>query len=582
MVMQITSHNRYAHSLRRDLSVVIVVTLFVLMLSAFLASACVQILNYRAHFTYVASSFETDKSFRFLKSNRFNRPTNLHPNNQREMHNNLVMGIAVRRRDNANDRSGYQPLRLATELFPALVAVIGPQHLSPFWAVLFYFSLVAFGIGQQLVIWQCVISGIVAFRACCLKSWETAITFCTCVFGFAFTLPFATELGISIVYHLDYAFGSLWWLMMIHVIQLVAVLIVRGRPYNGESLLSVFIKGSGCLANWCIPLLTFSWSVVLPVALVFLSITLFRTGNFCDMFTWRMSQGYIYWPLWARQSGAMLQLMPLLLVPAVALVQSVRFLTSGPSDLFERIKLLYRPPFRTYIIATASQSPRNSLDPSGATVAAARTASAPPSPAIFTDPPPKYTPPPTYNTATGARIAKLFRESIRRSIRQIRGLASTVTMLPLTASATPISSGIVGSTEIPEHQNPPAYTSVIMEMQLARTNSSSSDSAFSEEISENLSQLEATTSNSSLTSCDSPGTPARLSHLFLLRESIRRSVRNIIHAKKTEPEEEEVEEISDSDANLMAAAASIHRDPSVSSIVVTLPDCGLDNTESVA
>ena len=48
------------------------------------------------------------------------------------------------------DRSGYQPIRLATELFPALVAVIGAGELSPFWAVLFYFSLVAFGIAQQV------------------------------------------------------------------------------------------------------------------------------------------------------------------------------------------------------------------------------------------------------------------------------------------------------------------------------------------------------------------------------------------------------------------------------------------------
>ena len=68
-----------------------------------------------------------------------------------EFHNNLLMGIAVRSREgNPSDRSGYQPLRLATELFPALVAIIGPHYLSPFWSVTFYFSLVAFGIGQQV------------------------------------------------------------------------------------------------------------------------------------------------------------------------------------------------------------------------------------------------------------------------------------------------------------------------------------------------------------------------------------------------------------------------------------------------
>ena len=41
-------------------------------------------------------------------------------------------------------------MRLATELFPALVASIGPHQFSPFWAVLFYYSLVAIGIAQQV------------------------------------------------------------------------------------------------------------------------------------------------------------------------------------------------------------------------------------------------------------------------------------------------------------------------------------------------------------------------------------------------------------------------------------------------
>lgn len=106
------------------------------------------------------------------------------------------MGVAVREGDDGpGDHSGYHPIRLATELFPAVVAIIGPSEFSPFWAVLFYFSLVAFGIAQQLAIWHCVINGIVAFRSCCLKSWETTITFCTCLLGFFLCLPLATEVS---------------------------------------------------------------------------------------------------------------------------------------------------------------------------------------------------------------------------------------------------------------------------------------------------------------------------------------------------------------------------------------------------
>ena len=134
----------------------------------------------------------------------------------------------------------------------------------------------------------------------------------------------------------------------------------------------------------------------------FLSVILFRTGNFCDMFTWRMTQGYIFWPLWARQAGTMIQLIPLLVVPTVGLIQSVRYLTSGPEDLFERIKLLYRPPFRTYIIPNTSQRRRNGHDHRSVR-ATPSSLSTPSSPVFMSDPPPKYTPPPTYNTATGAR-----------------------------------------------------------------------------------------------------------------------------------------------------------------------------------
>ena len=133
----------------------------------------------------------------------------------------------------------------------------------------------------------------------------------------------------------------MWWLMMIYVVEIAAVLIVRGRPYNGESIVAVLIKGPGCLANWAVPMLTFSWSVVLPIGLLVLSISSFKTGNLCDMFNWNVSEGYAYWPLWTRQTGTMLQLVPLLLIPLAGIIQCVRYLCSGPSDLFEVIHILY-------------------------------------------------------------------------------------------------------------------------------------------------------------------------------------------------------------------------------------------------
>lgn len=46
--------------------------------------------------------------------------------------------------------SGYQVLRLATELVPSTLALLGTEQVSPFWAVLFYFILILFGIAQQV------------------------------------------------------------------------------------------------------------------------------------------------------------------------------------------------------------------------------------------------------------------------------------------------------------------------------------------------------------------------------------------------------------------------------------------------
>ena len=70
--------------------------------------------------------------------------------------------------------SGYQVHRLATELIPAYFSTIPPtvkneksfpasykifyfQVLSPFWVVLFYFTLIMLGIAQALALFHSVI-----------------------------------------------------------------------------------------------------------------------------------------------------------------------------------------------------------------------------------------------------------------------------------------------------------------------------------------------------------------------------------------------------------------------------------------
>jgi solute carrier family 6 (neurotransmitter transporter) len=159
---------------------------------------------------------------------------------------------------------------LATELIPATFAVLGADQVSPFWAVLFYFILILFGIAQQLAIWHCVITGIMAIKAQVLKSWETTITLFSCICGFILGLPMATEFGIFVVYFMDYTVGGIWWLIVIILLQIIAVFMVRGRPYSGDTVVTALFTPNNhpCILSWAPALLSFTWNVILPVALM--------------------------------------------------------------------------------------------------------------------------------------------------------------------------------------------------------------------------------------------------------------------------------------------------------------------------
>ena len=64
---------------------------------------------------------------------------------------------------------------------------------------------------------------------------------------------------------------------------------------------------------------------MVPISLVVLGILSFKTGHFDEMFDWTTaSSSYHYMPSWVREAGAMFQILPLILVPFVAVIQSCR------------------------------------------------------------------------------------------------------------------------------------------------------------------------------------------------------------------------------------------------------------------
>ena len=84
------------------------------------------------------------------------------------------------------------------------------------------------------------------------------------------------------------------------------------------------------------------------MGLIILSVVSFRWCRFSEMFDWSTHSGYLYLPSWVREIGAMMQLLPLLLVPFVGVIQSCRYFLNGQGPLHERINLLYRPSYEAY------------------------------------------------------------------------------------------------------------------------------------------------------------------------------------------------------------------------------------------
>lgn len=159
--------------------------------------------------------------------------------------------------------------------------------LSPFWVVTFFFSMILLGLGQLMVICHTLISGLVAIRPDKLIEFESgtnelgpkcqgalslslrmfslpALTFLTCVMGLILSFPLATEIAVFIVFFLDYVVGSAWWIIILYLLQMLAIFVVRGKPYSGENVIAaVFFprKRVHCSAVLS-TIVVFMWNVV--------------------------------------------------------------------------------------------------------------------------------------------------------------------------------------------------------------------------------------------------------------------------------------------------------------------------------
>lgn len=129
------------------------------------------------------------------------------------------------------------------------------------------------------------------------------------------------------------------------------------------------------------------------------------------------------------------------------------------------------------------------------------------------DPPPKYTPPPSYTTATGARLSKLFRQTIRRSIRRIANALGESTRIVSRQRSS------ITNNQPQSQYPPPEYNSVFVEMCTTSTNNVvMSNDASSETTRTEVSTLERLRNLQS-----SPHALTAAEVASILRNSLRRS-----------------------------------------------------------
>lgn len=74
--------------------------------------------------------------------------------------------------------------------------------------------------------------------------------------------------------------------------------------------------------------------VIIIVFSQVLCIVVFKNGHVREIYNWH-SNNHDYWPLWVREVGVLLQIVPILTIPIIAFVQIYRYMKNGPPDFFD-------------------------------------------------------------------------------------------------------------------------------------------------------------------------------------------------------------------------------------------------------
>lgn len=310
-----SSPNDAGISYKKDLILIVLLTLFGLLLSAVLGSICLLII----------------KTQGFTSTSLGNRQ--LHSNNTKYLSSideewisrySTVLGEVSVRRDVVYKRM----LRLVTEFMPWTLAIL--SEAEPVWGLLFFVCVIFLGLGQNAVMWSPIAT---------LVGNSSSAVLLSCGSALLLMFPFTTDEGRNIVQFLDFIFGGAWWMTLLWSFYLVSIFLIRGDPYTSD-IVARHLKFNSILAG----LFAFSWSFLAPIGLILLTVLSYKRSNARILFRRNFAEDIAtYWPQWSLRLGGLIQIAMLSIVPLVAIYEIYRHLTKGPRDILEVIQtFLYR------------------------------------------------------------------------------------------------------------------------------------------------------------------------------------------------------------------------------------------------
>lgn len=315
-------------ALRRDALLVVAFTLIGLLLAAIFGNACVQILNDRG-FYYFPGSFETITSSVFLLPSSKPLPPQLATSLSKWLPRySTLLGESYKRIDPNTFESGWQPLRLITEIFPATLAAATLDNIPTFWSLLGFCTFLCYGLAQLCAMWKPIATSLCNYSES-ISATSTTILL-TCLAGLLLGIPLTTECGINIIYFLDSVIGGAWFVLLLWTGQIFAVFLVRGRPYSGDMLVNRLHLGLTFSA-----FVALSWNLLLPIGLLTLCVLQYKISYSYDFYHWSGIISQSYWPIWTRKAAAFIQIGIFQIIPITAIAQTYRYLSKGPPDILD-------------------------------------------------------------------------------------------------------------------------------------------------------------------------------------------------------------------------------------------------------